>query len=152
MEAIAEWRAVSEPLFVKLKDEYAAPNNRTIEKAVEDERDQAFNRLVRRILESVEHLALGVRTRAYDDTLVFELARGWIDNAWTTFLPYIKRKRIEAGTDTIYEHFEWLAKIKLPSMTPAELPDRPLVGELPDPRAKPEISKAGAKRFFGSRS
>src|SRR4051812_36542564 len=56
LEAIAAWRTVSEPLFVELVDKYGS--SRPMEKVVEEERDQAFNRLVRRILERVEQLAL----------------------------------------------------------------------------------------------
>lgn len=99
--------------------------------AIRDLSDAETRLHLREMLEAVEHLSLGVRFRAYDGEIVYQLSRARLVYLWDRFQPYIDAVRrgdaAHRAQPTAFEHFEWLVQWLRKK---EEKPDTPLPGSL----------------------
>ena len=73
-----------------------------------DELDEEYINLIREYLEVVEDLSVGVNTEIYDLDIVNRMYGNFLINMYEKCAPYIKKRRIEEGLNSLYEEYERL--------------------------------------------
>jgi hypothetical protein len=112
MNFIYEWRRQATSQSQKLEEHLGS------EEAVEafaDLDDKVTRRLVRDLLEPVEHLALGTMYGAFDEEIVYELTRARVIKLWGRHENYVTAMRRgdppkHGAQPSAYEHFERLQR------------------------------------------
>jgi hypothetical protein len=98
---LAETRAVIIALYAQEKGNFAR---------YLDAKDSPEYQAIMKTLNNYEFLATGMRTRAFNETILKRMQYTIVVRDWEALCPFINEFRRQKKVDTLFQEFEWLGK------------------------------------------